>query len=87
MINALICGINGKMGKTLAELIENDDKINAVCGVDLAAKERLPPVYTAFNDVKESVDVIIDFSSPAVLDAELEWAIGHKCPVFPVSLK
>lgn len=81
MINALICGINGKMGKTLAGLIENDDKINAVCGIDLAAKEGLPPVYAAFNDVKESVDVIIDFSSPAVLDAELEWAIGHKCPV------
>lgn len=81
MINALICGINGKMGKTLTELIGNDENIRVACGVDLAEKEGLPPVYTSFNGVKESVDVIIDFSSPAVLTDELAWAVKHGCPV------
>ena len=68
MINVLICGINGKMGKNILSLIQEDGETYAVCGVDVtAATEKLPPVYAAFGDVKEKPDVIIDFSSPAVL--------------------
>ena len=67
MINALICGINGKMGKNLCELIESDGEITVICGVDRVENTQLPPVYTSFNAVKEKVDVVIDFSSPAAL--------------------
>lgn len=81
MINALICGICGKMGKNLVDLLENDGEMRVVCGVDLHKNTELPPVYAAFNDVKEKVDVIIDFSSPAVLKDELLWAEKHNCPV------
>jgi 4-hydroxy-tetrahydrodipicolinate reductase len=38
------------------------------------------PVYSSFDDVKESVDVIIDFSSPAVLKDELSYAINNNVP-------
>ncbi len=82
MINVLICGINGKMGKNILSLIQEDGETYAVCGVDVtAATEKLPPVYAAFGDVKEKPDVIIDFSSPAVLKDELGWAVKHNCPV------
>ena len=37
MIKALICGINGKMGKNVAELVAVDGEIETVCGVDVAA--------------------------------------------------
>lgn len=85
MINALICGICGKMGGNILSLLENDGEMKAVCGVDLrggkSEKSALPPIYTAFNKVKERVDVIIDFSSPAALKDELLWAEKHKCPI------
>ena len=81
MIKALICGINGKMGKNVAELVAVDGEIETVCGVDVAACDGLPPVYNSFNDVKEERDVIIDFSSPAALKGELEFAVKNKKPV------
>lgn len=81
MINALICGICGKMGQNLVSLLENDGEIRAICGVDLNTDGQKVPVYSAFSAVKEKVDVIIDFSSPAVLKAELDWAVKNNCPV------
>jgi len=81
MIKALICGINGKMGKNVAELVAVDGEIETVCGVDVAACDGLPPVYSSFNGVKEEIDVIIDFSSPAALKGELEFAVKNKKPV------
>lgn len=82
MINAVICGISGKMGKNVLSLLNGSNDIKAVCGVDTTGdKSALPPVYTSFNDIKEKVDVIIDFSSPAVLKDELEWAERHNVPV------
>ena len=63
------------MGATLCALLQGDTRARAVCGVDLRAPEGVKiPVYASFDEVKEKVDVIIDFSSPAVLQAELEWA-------------
>ena len=75
MIKILICGIGGKMGANIVSLLTGDEKAEIVCGVDLHTPEECKvPVYSKFNDVKEKVDVIIDFSSPAVLKDELEWA-------------
>ncbi|MDE7329886.1 MAG: 4-hydroxy-tetrahydrodipicolinate reductase [Clostridia bacterium] len=81
MINALICGICGKMGKNVADLIDGDGEIRVVCGVDTGCQDKLPPVYASFNGIKESVDVVIDFSSPSALKGELEWAVKNKKPV------
>lgn len=80
-MNALICGINGKMGVNLVELLRDDKDLKAVCGVDLNCGGQSVPVYPSFGEVKEKVDVIIDFSSPAVLKSELEWAVNNGCPV------
>ena len=81
MKKALICGINGKMGENLVSLLDGDSEMRAVCGVDLHTQSGLTPIYASFNDVKEDIDVIIDFSSPAVLKGELEYAVKHNCPV------
>lgn len=81
MINVLVCGINGKMGKSITELIAAEKDMQIVCGIDLRAdKSALPPVYASFDAVCEKVDVIIDFSSPAALKGELEWAVKNGVP-------
>ena len=82
MVNVLICGIGGKMGATLVELLNGDTQAKAVCGVDIRSPENINiPVYKSFGEVKTKVDVIIDFSSPAALISELEWAVKNSVPV------
>ena len=81
MIKILVCGIGGKMGANLVELLSGDKQAEIVCGVDLHAPENIKvPVYSAFSDVKEKVDVIIDFSSPAVIKSEMDWAVKNNVP-------
>ena len=70
------------MGKKVYEACLLSDGVNAVCGVDI--KTNLDnsdfPIYSSFKDVKEKVDVIIDFSSSASLNAVLEFAVGNSIP-------
>lgn len=78
----LICGIGGKMGANVAELLADDSECETVGGVDLHIPENVKvPVYPSFNEVKVAPDVIIDFSSPAVLKSELEYAVKNKVAV------
>lgn len=82
MINVLICGIGGKMGANVLSLLSQDGEAKAVCGVDSCNGEQFGvPVYKNFDDVKEKVDVVIDFSSPAALKGELDWAVKNCVPV------
>ena len=75
MINVLICGALGKMGANIVALLDGDEQAQIVAGVDrVCGKVGNAPVYDNFGDVKEKIDVIIDFSSPAVLESELAFA-------------
>lgn len=80
-MNILIRGICGKMGTNIYELLQGDPIATVVCGVDVVTKELPIPVYTSFNDVKEDVDVIIDFSSPNGLETALLFAESRKCGI------
>ena len=75
MVNILISGANGRMGKKVFEAAALSDKVKAVCGVDLV--ENLTnndfPIYKSFDDVKEKVDVVVDFSAPANLNNILSF--------------
>lgn len=82
MIKILICGLGGKMGGNLYELLKDDKAAEIICGVDLKAPENCNvPVYPSFSDVRERADVIIDFSSPAVLTSELDYAMKQGVPL------
>ena len=82
MVNILICGAGGKMGSAVSELLQGNGEATAVCGVDTYIPENAHiPIYKSFKKVRENVDVIIDFSSPAVIYEELEWATANGVPV------
>ncbi len=70
----LLCGACGKMGGNVLDLLKSDENAVAVCGVDLYPREIGIPVYKSFDEVKESADVMIDFSSPNGLDDRLAYA-------------
>lgn len=80
MTNVLIYGIGGKMGHNVLEGLSACDNIRAVAGVDKFADESMfkVPVYKSANDVKEKVDVIIDFSRPEALEDILSYALKNK---------
>ncbi len=82
MINIAICGVCGKMGANLLELLKGDKNATAVFGIDPRAEEcTAVPAYTSFDKADKRPDVIIDFSSPAALANELEYAKTNKVPV------
>ena len=75
----ILCGASGRMGKTVAEAAaEANEKI--VCGVDLAPSPAPFPVYDSFANIKESADVLIDFSSPQGLKERLMFCAAQNLP-------
>ena len=72
MINVLINGINGKMGQVLLNEINNTDNMKVVAGI---SRNDNP------EDVKEKVDVIIDFSKPEGTFKILDYAKKNNIPV------
>ena len=82
MINILINGALGRMGRKIFDLCKTTEGVKAVCGVDI--KEDLSssdyPVYDSLDKVTEKIDVLIDFSSPASLDKTLEFIVKNSIP-------
>ncbi len=77
MVDIVIHGCNGTMGRVLADMAQASPDIEIVAGVDPAAlaSEFSFPVFNALADAKKSVDVIIDFSSPEALKSVLKGAM------------
>ena len=82
MINVLISGALGRMGKKVYEACKNSNELNPVCGVDRFCNNQNPdfPIYDEYSKVKEKIDVIIDFSAPATLPSILNYAIKNGVP-------
>ena len=76
MINILISGANGRMGKKVFEACAKDNEVKAVCGVDLVdCINNEFNIYSSFSKVTEKVDVVIDFSSRLNLTNVLEFCV------------
>ncbi len=80
MMNVLLSGCLGKMGQNVEECINERDDVMISCGVDIAEGNKLYPVYKCFIDVKETPDVIIDFSNPLVFDDLIDYAVKRGIP-------
>lgn len=82
MIEVMVNGCNGKMGNTVSELVDKNEKMVLKCGVDKVDTGYLTyPVYTDLNQIPEKPDVIIDFSIPVATFAVLEYAKKNNVPV------
>lgn len=78
MKNIIISGINGKMGQCVYAAAA-DEGLSVICGVDKkTSANTICPVYSSFKDVKEKADVVIDFSSPTILDELLSFCLKTK---------
>lgn len=82
MTNALIVGISGNMGSLIYKNAK-DYGFNVVCGVDLNLNGNFDcPVYKTFDEIKENVEIVIDFSTPKVLTDTARFALANKTKLF-----
>jgi len=81
MVNIVFCGCFGRMGNAVRQIVKDSNNAKIVAGVDICEGTAEFPVYKTISDVKENVDVIIDFSSPKALDAILEFAVSKNVPI------
>ena len=81
MINILLSGACGKMGRAVASCAAEDAELNIIAGVDRAESLCAFPVFKSFDDVTVTPDVIIDFSNVSVLDDLLKFATSKNIPV------
>ena len=81
-MNILLNGASGRMGNEVAMRVEKEENMQIVAGIgleeDLSGKF---PIYSKIEDVKEKIDVIIDFSVPKATFKVLEFAKKEKTPI------
>ena len=82
MINILLNGCNGKMGKEVIKQISNFPNMSISCGFDIYDEGlNTFPVYKKIDDIESLVDIIIDFSVPVSTFNILEYAISKNLPI------
>lgn len=82
MINIILSGCNGKMGRVITDIVKNDENCRIVAGFDINDNiENDYPVYTDIFKCEEKADVIIDFSHPSAFDNLMKYAENTKTAV------
>lgn len=82
MINVLVNGCNGRMGKEVIKQMSEYPDMILSCGFDINDTGlNAFPVYQKLEDIKSPVDVIIDFSVPVSTLNILEFAMQNKIPI------
>lgn len=79
MINVLINGCNGRMGQVLKKEIDRFPNLLLVAGFDVNDNgTNTFPVYSNIDNIKEKIDVIVDFSIPVATLNILKYAVHAK---------
>ena len=82
MVNIIVSGCNGKMGKFISTVINDRDDCKVVAGFDINTQANDGfPVYAEPDEYKGEADVIIDFSHPSSLEKLLKYAEANNLPI------
>lgn len=78
MINVLINGACGRMGKEVEKIVEASETMSVAAKVDKMAAES--GCYTDINDFTGKADIIIDFSNHLGTKELLDYAVKNNIP-------
>ena len=82
MTRIIMSGCSGRMGRVITDIVKEDADAEIVAGIDLLDDGTLGyPIFKSAADIDVDADVIIDFSSPKVTDALLDYAVSTNTPV------
>ncbi|MBR2275722.1 MAG: 4-hydroxy-tetrahydrodipicolinate reductase [Lachnospiraceae bacterium] len=82
MVNIILHGCNGRMGKMITDIAAEDDGVKIVAGVDIAGGQQSD--YPVFEDIaacEVAADVIIDFGNAAAVDQVIEYSESRGIPL------
>lgn len=82
MYNVLVSGAGGRMGKEVISNIAVSPDLEVVCGFSRTENFEDPfPIYSDFSEIKEKIDIIIDFSNVHTTLKVLEYANSNHIPI------
>lgn len=82
MIKIILHGCGGAMGSAVTGLAAEDKDIEIVAGIDRRpVSGRSYPVFSCWDDLKLTGDVIVDFASPEAVDGLLAYSVSAGIPV------
>ncbi|HIW22193.1 MAG TPA: 4-hydroxy-tetrahydrodipicolinate reductase [Candidatus Dorea intestinavium] len=82
MIKVIMHGCNGKMGQVITGLVQEEEGMEIVAGIDVWDGITNPyPVFTNIHDCNVAADVIIDFASAKAVDSLLDYSVDRNIPV------
>jgi len=83
MLNVILHGCNGKMGKTLQKMILQEDDMSVIAGIDVNMGDEPVPfkLYMSPLDCETKADVVIDFSHHDAIKDLLTYCLKAKVPV------
>ena len=82
MIKVIINGCNGKMGRVLVDMINEDSDMEVIAGIDSNSSIHSPfKVYSSPGECEHKADVIIDFSHHSAVPALIDYCVSSKTPV------
>ncbi len=80
MVDLLIQGIHGRMGRALCELAAQRGDCRVAAGIDTACAPAAVPVFSSLEECTAPADVLIDFSSPAAAENAIRFCAEKKLP-------
>ncbi len=82
MTRMIMHGCNGRMGHVIVDLVNEDDGIEVVAGVDAFGESNYPfPVFKSLSECNVAADVIVDFSNASAADGLLDYCAEKNIPV------
>lgn len=81
MIKIIMHGCNGRMGQVITGLAAQDADLEIVAGVDpIDDGHNSYPVFSDISECDVEADVVIDFSTAAVVENLLDYCVEKKLP-------
>jgi 4-hydroxy-tetrahydrodipicolinate reductase len=85
MLNIILSGCNGKMGRVITRQAINNENVRIAAGFDvISADDKVYPVFTSLDELYSSgirADVIVDFSNPEALEDILAFSKSKNLPI------
>jgi 4-hydroxy-tetrahydrodipicolinate reductase len=81
MINVIMHGCNGTMGRVVCHHIHTESELEIVAGIDILLRTATFPVFQNIADCDMPADVIIDFSTAQAVPELMEYAVSKRIPL------
>ncbi len=82
MTRIIMYGCNGKMGRVISQLVNEDANAEIVAGIDISGEQLdTYPVFKSMKECNVEADVLIDFSAPVALEDILTAGMSRFLPL------